>query len=273
MAVPASIDAAARHPWVKPLARAGFAARAAVYFIIGTFAVLAAFGRSEVKGTKGALAALLSQPFGQALLWLAIIGLAGFALWRFVQAWADSDGHGDAAKGLVVRAALAVSGIAHAGLAIFAARMALGWGSGGGDPSGRWIAAGYAAGYGRWLTWAAAAIMLGIAVAQVWKAWRATFDRYFRGCPPEVMGWLRPLARFGLAARGVTFAIIASLIFYGGLRYRGAEGGSTPGLADALQAVQGYAFGWLLLLVVALGLIAFSFYSLAAARYRRVQVT
>lgn len=73
MAVPASMDPGAVRPWVKPLARAGFAARGLVYVIVGFFAVLAAFGRSEVKGTEGALATLLSQPFGTALLWLAIV--------------------------------------------------------------------------------------------------------------------------------------------------------------------------------------------------------
>lgn len=272
MDVPASMSAAARHPWVKPLARAGFAARGVVYMTIGAFAVMAAFGRSEVKGSKGALATILSQPFGQVLLWLVIVGLIGFAVWRLVQAYIDVDGHGAGAKGIAIRTGLAVSGVAHAGLALFAARMVLGWGSGGSgsDPSRQWIAAAYDAGYGQWLTWAVAFIFLVVAGAQVWKGYKATFERFFRQCPPEVMRWLRPLARFGLIARGVTFAVIASLIFYGGLRYGGSEGGSTPGLADALRAIQGYTLGWLILLVIALGLIAFGVYSLAAARYRRV---
>jgi hypothetical protein len=74
-------------------------------------------------------------------------------------------------------------------------------------------------------------------------------------------------------ARGLTFLIIASLIFYGGVRYGSAEGGSTPGLADALSAVEGYSYGWLILLAIALGLVAFGLYSLAAARYRTIVIS
>jgi hypothetical protein len=258
---------------VNTLARAGFAARGLVYVIVGFFAVLAAFGRSEVKGTEGALATLLSQPFGTALLWLAIVGLVGFALWRFIQAWHDTDDYGSGVKGLAVRVGQAGSGAIHIGLAAVAVRMAIGWGSGGSDPSGRWIAAAYEAGYGRWLTWMVAAIVLVVAGAQVWQGWQATFERFFRGCPPEIMRWLRPLGRFGLVARGVTFAVIASVIFYGGLSYPAAEGSSTPGLADALRTMQDYSFGWAILLVIALGLVAFGVYSLAAARYREVRVS
>jgi hypothetical protein len=273
MAVPIDFGAASVRNWVKPLARAGFAARGLVYLIVGFFALLAAFGRSEVKGTEVALASLLSQPFGKALLGFAIVGLLGFGLWRFIQASQDADDHGSDAKGLAVRVGQAGSGAVHLAMAFVAARLALGWGlSGGDDPSGRWIAAAYEAGYGRWVTWAVAAIVLVVAGAQVWKGWKATFERFFRGCPPDIMRWLRPLGRFGFVARGVTFAVLASLIFYGELAYGGAEG-STPGLADALKAVQSYALGWLILLVIALGLVAFGVYSLAAARYRRVKIS
>lgn len=258
---------------MEVLARLGFATRGIVYLIIGAFAALAPFGRSDIKGTKGALAIVLSQPFGQVLLWLAIIGLLGFAFWRFAQAYIDVDRRGSDAKGVAIRAGMAGSGIVHIALAVLAASLALGWGtSGGGDPSGRWIAAAYEAGYGRWLTWLVALIVLMVAGAQIWKGYKASFEPFFRGCPPEVMRWVRPLGRFGLIARGVTFLIIAVLVFYGGLRYRAAEGGSSPGVADALKALQDFTFGWLILLTIALGLIAFGLFSLAAARYRRVGV-
>jgi Domain of Unknown Function (DUF1206) len=85
------------------------------------------------------------------------------------------------------------------------------------------------------------------------------------------MRWLRPLSRFGLIARGVTFILIGILVLRGGLRYgSGGEGSGRPGLQDALQAVQGYPAGWLILLVIAVGLAAFGVYSLAEAAYRRV---
>ena len=277
MTIQNRLDVAAHHPWIEPLARAGYATRGVVYLIIGGFAVFAAFGPSRAEGTEGAFATILSQPFGQILLWLVVVGLVGFAAWRFVQAWLDTDGHGGGAKGMAIRTGMVGSGLVHVGLALLAASMVLGWnsgsgggGAGGSDPTGRWIGAMYEAGFGQYLTWAVAAVVAVVGVAQLWKGYKATFEPHFRRCPQDVMEWVRPLGRAGFMARGVTFLIIASLIFYGGLRYGGSEGGSTPGLADALAAVEGYSFGWLILLAIALGLIAFGLYSLAAARYRRI---
>lgn len=275
MTIQTRLDVAAHHPWIEPLARAGYATRGIVYLIIGGFAVFAAFGPSKAEGTEGAFATILSQPFGQILLWLVVVGLVGFAIWRFVQAWLDTDGHGGGAKGMAIRTGKVGSGLVHVGLAVLAAGMVLGWnsGSGGGDPTGGWIAAIYEAGFGRFLTWAVAAIVALVGVAQLWKGYQATFEREFRPCPPDVMRWVRPLGRAGFMARGLTFLIIASLIFYGGLRYGSAEGGSTPGVADALAAVEGYSYGWLILLAIALGLVAFGLYSLAAARYRSIVIS
>lgn len=218
MAISRSVEAAAHHRWVEPLARAGYATRGIVYLIIGGFAVFAAFGSSDVEGTDGAFATILSQPFGGILLWLVVLGLFGFALWRFIQAYIDTDGHGSSAKGMAIRTGLAGSGLAHIGLAMAAAGMVLGWGSGNGggeDPTGRWIAAIYQAGFGESLNWSVTAIVVVVAGAQIWKAYKAGFEPYFRRCPQDVMKWVRPLGRIGLTARGVTFLVIASLIFYG----------------------------------------------------------
>ena len=273
MTMPTRVDLADHQAWIEPMARAGLATRGLVYLIIGGFAVFAAFGSSRAEGTEGAFATILSQPFGQILLGLVAVGLVGFALWRFVQAYFDTDGHDGGAKGMAIRTGMVGSGVVHLGLALLAAGMVLGWdsGSGGsGDPTGRWIAAIYEAGFGRILTWAAAAVVAVVGAVQLWKGYKAGFEAYFRQCPADVMSWVRPLGRAGLVARGITFLVIASLIFYGGLRYGSVEGGSTPGLADALGAVEGYSYGWLVLLAIALGLIAFGLYSLAAARYRRI---
>ncbi len=271
--MPTRVDLAEHQAWIEPLARAGLATRGIVYLIIGGFAVFAAFGPSSAEGTEGAFATILSQPFGQILLGLVAVGFVGFAVWRFVQAYFDTDGHDRGAKGLAIRSGMVGSGLVHVVLALLAAGMVLGWDSdsgSGSDPTGRWIAAIYGAGFGQLLTWGVAAVVALVGAAQIWKGYNAGFEEDFRQCPPDVMNWVRPLGRAGNMARGITFLVIASLIFYGGLRYGSVEGGSTPGLADALSAVEGYSYGWLVLLAIALGLIAFGLYSLAEARYRRI---
>ena len=69
------------------LARSGFVARGVVYGIIGVLALKLAFGvGGKATDQKGALETVAQQPFGKVLLILIAIGLAGYALWRFVRA-------------------------------------------------------------------------------------------------------------------------------------------------------------------------------------------
>ena len=257
-------------PPIEILARTGYAARGVVYLVIGYFAVRAALGPSEAKGTEAALVSILAQPFGNVLLWIMAFGMAAFCVWRLVQAVRDTDDHGSDGKGLAIRAALVGGGLSYAGVGLLAVAIARGTRrsaeSGGGDPTGGWLAAIHDAGLGWLLTYGVAALFLAVGAAHIVKGIRAGFEKYFR-CGEDVMQWLRPLSRFGLIARGVVFAIIAVLVFSGGRAYDAAN---RPGLLEALQSVQGFSFGWMILLVIALGLVAFGVYSLAEARYRHV---
>jgi hypothetical protein len=253
---------------IEGMARVGYAARGAVYLIVGFFAVLAAFGRSDAKDTEGALQSVLAHPFGTVLVAAIALGLLAIAAWRTVQAVRDADHHGAEPKGVLIRAGLFLGGLSYFVLAALVAGMLLGsrLSDSGGDPSPGWLSGVYGAGIGSLLVYAAAVIVLTVGLAHIVRGVRASFEKYFR-CPEETLRWLRPLARFGLIARGLIFLIVAGLIVRGGLAYNLEE---RPGLGDALQAVQGYSIGWLLFLALALGLVAFGLYSLAEARYREV---
>jgi hypothetical protein len=74
--------------WVVPFGRAGYAARAIVFFIIGGFLIVAAYQSdpSEARGLGGALLALRQQPFGQALFGAVALGLAAFGAFEFAEA-------------------------------------------------------------------------------------------------------------------------------------------------------------------------------------------
>jgi hypothetical protein len=75
---------------IEGLARLGYAAKGVVYVLIGWLAVQAALGTGgRTTGSRGALLEILAGPFGRVALGVAAVGLAGYALWRFVQCFKD----------------------------------------------------------------------------------------------------------------------------------------------------------------------------------------
>lgn len=61
--------------FLEPLARGGYAARGVVYLIVGGLATLAATGYGgQTTGSHGALASLLGEPLGDALLIIIAVG-------------------------------------------------------------------------------------------------------------------------------------------------------------------------------------------------------
>src|SRR5215217_645377 len=74
-------------PFVAGCARLGHFTKGAMYLTIGTLAALAAArAENDPAGSRGAMATILRQPFGQVLLGAIAAGLAGFALWQLTRA-------------------------------------------------------------------------------------------------------------------------------------------------------------------------------------------
>lgn len=257
---------------LKWAARGGYAVRGVVYLVVGFFAVLAAIGSGTTEDTRGALQKLLEQPFGGVLLGVVGLGLLAFAGWRFIQAFGDPDDHGTYGKGLLIRFAILASGLIHLGLAVFAAglifSLGLSSGGGGGDPTSGWLSWVFGRTWGRYIALALTLVPVGIGIAHIRKGWNAGFEKYLRPDFDKIE-LAKPICSFGLIARGVIFMVIGLLAFYGGGIY---HAGDAPGLEDALTWIQGLPFGWLALLAIAFGLVAFAFYAFVEAAYRRIGI-
>lgn len=265
-------------PWIVFLARMGYGAKGVVYALVGVLAVLAAFGRGgQVDGSKSALATLIDEPGGQVLLFVIAVGLAGYALWCFVRAFADPEHEGTDAKGIGKRAISVLKGLIHLALVLAVLQMVFGWGSSGGGSGGGgegnqaqdWTARVMSWPAGRWLV-----IIAGIAIAiyglqQLYKAWTTDLDDQLDLSDMDSSGrqWTIRFARFGMGARGVVFVIIGGFLTIAGIR---TDPQKSKGFGEAMRYVQEQPYGPWLLAVVALGLIAYGFYELVRARYRRI---
>lgn len=260
------------HQSLVLLARGGYAARGAIYLIIGIFALLGAQNSSKSKDSHSSLEVLLSQPFGHALVGLVVIGLLAFAGWRVLQATRDVDHHGKEFKGLVIRAGLLAGGLINGALAFFALGLLISGvkssGSSGGEHSQDLLARLLSWDHSNVLIYLIALVPLGVGIAHIIKGWKATFERYFEA-DEDVMRYVRPVSRFGLIARGIVFIEIALLLIISGSTYKAMD---PPGMKDALEALQNLPAGGVLLMAMALGLIAFSVYSFAEAAWRKINM-
>ncbi len=257
-----------RHPLILT-ARMGYAARGAVYVIIGYLALLAALGAGgQTGGAKDALRSLLGEPLGQILLILVGTGLIGYAGWRFVQSLFDADDHGTDLKGIAVRGGLLVSAITHSGLALWAFGLAFGtsWSGRSGGDSQEWTAWLMSQPYGQWLVALVAVAVAGAGIAHLAKGWRADFKKWF-DMDRVTIGWISPVCRFGLMARGVVLLLIAGFLSTAALW---SQSERAKGLGGVLDTLRQQPYGPFLLGVTALGLFAFGLYSLIEAVYRRI---
>jgi hypothetical protein len=267
---PEAVDQVA--PWIEVLARIGYAAKAVLYATIGYLAGKAALGRADggATDTRGALRAMDAAPFGRVLLLVIAAGLAGYAAWRVVEAITDPEHRGTGAKAVAVRLGFAGRGILHLVLALAALRLATGdAGGGSGGNIDRWTARLLDLPAGELLVWTAAACVAGYGLYQLYRAWAAKLGRNLAvsQIPATAAGAVIGVSRFGIAARGAVFLLIAVFLGRAAARHDPSQAG---GVRESLVALAG--FGRWALGAAALGLIAYGIYQLLEARYRRIDV-
>ncbi|WP_426143243.1 DUF1206 domain-containing protein [Pseudomonas sp. DWP3-1-2] len=255
------------------LARSGYAARGVVYLIIGFFALLAALGSGQPADSHSSLEKLLGQPFGHALVGVVVVGLIAFAAWRLLQATRDVDHHGKSFKGIAIRVGLLAGGISNALLAFFALTLLISGlksskSSEEGGKTQDLLSTVLSWDYSNLLIYLVALVPLVVGIIHIIKGWKASFEKYFEA-DEHVMRYVRPLSRFGLIARGVAFIEIAALLALGGSRYQAMH---PPGIKDAMNGLESLPMGWLVLSVVAVGLMAFAGYSFAQAFWRKINM-
>ena len=259
---------AALQPWVIWLARLGFVVRGIIYMVIGYLALRLALGSGGGATTPaGALDVIAQQPFGKALMWGAVVGLAGYSLWGLVRALFDPMHRGSDAKGLGARFGFLVSGLGYGALVIPALKAAQNQPKGAQSGSNQDIAQRLLdQPYGAFLVAAFGLFWIIAAIDQFRQAYTAKFMRDLKTSKmgPEERVWARRIGRIGLAARGVVYALIGLFMFQAAVA---ADSLKAQGFDGALLKLAQQPYGAVMLGVVSAGLIVFGLYSIMNARW------
>lgn len=254
---------------VQVLGRLGMACYGVVHILVAYLAIRVAFGESgEQADQKGALQEVGATSFGTVVLWVLTIGLVAYGLWQLMMAamgfrWVQKKGKRTRRRiGSVVRGVIGIS------IGLYAGRLATG--SGGGSQSGdqgqqEFTAKLLSMPAGPALVAIAAAVVLGVAIAEIRKGIRKSFlqDLDLEDLPSGTQQWVRRLGVSGYLAKGAVLGIIGVLLGFAAYHANAQEAG---GLDRALKTLAAQPFGAVALVVVAVGLAAFGVYCFAAAR-------
>lgn len=249
------VDKSEKFNW---LVRVGYFSRAILYSVIGIIALTSA--QHVAEGTNGVFQAVEDFPAGTVILWIMVVGLAAYGLFRLCSPLFDIENEGSDAKGWGKRIGHLGSAIGHFALAYSAYKFATSGGSGGGDGAQE-AASGV-------LSMEFGGIILGLLgicffLAAFAQAKKGITGEFMHRISAQAPSHTRTIGAIGFCARAVVFAVIGWSLFQAGFMSGGSEQVETLGGAVASLADDGIIFT-----LVAIGLLAFGLLSLILARYR-----
>jgi hypothetical protein len=263
--------------WYAWLARGGLLAKGASFALVAVLAIGVAAGTGgKTTSRQGALETLAEAGWGKVVLVLLGLGFAAYAVWRFVQAFAereDEDGEKGAAKKWGKRAGYIGRGLIYASLAFTTFKLLVG---AGGEQSQNAKAHQTTAAVldwpgGRWIVAIAGLAIIG---AGLWNAYRGVTKKFEEKWRTGEMSeterkWGGGAGVVGHLARAVVFTLIGIFVVKAALEYNPKD---AIGLDGALQKLAEASYGPYLLGLTAAGLLAYGLFCLFDARYRDVSV-
>ena len=259
--------------WYAVVARAGLVAKGLSFGLVGILAIKLAVGHGGATTSRqGALASLAHHSFGKFLLIALAIGFAAYALWRFIEAWAERPDSGDeAAKVWAKRGGYVGRGLIYAGLTWSTIRIISGSGGGQSQDQKAHSSAAVVLAWpgGTWIVAIAGLCLVGAGLWNLYRGLARKFEDKWRvqRLSPAVRRWGSRAGVVGHAARFVVFGLMGVFLVKAALEYKPSD---AIGLDGALQKLAHASYGPWLLGLTAAGLIAYGVFCLVDARLRDV---
>jgi hypothetical protein len=241
-----------------------------VYLLLGGLALRFAIGDGGgITDAHGAVTNLLREPYGRLLIGALAAGLALYAAWRALEAFADANGKGTSPAGLGARAGYAVSAAVYGTLAIDAARLALAAGAAGGGSRSAVPPMLVESLIGEWAIVAAGVALITYGAFQVRRAFtrelsdRLSLERVSARAGDIVV----QLSRFGVGARAIVLAVMGVILIR---RVESLQAAADTGTDESLRLLAALPTGRWILGCIAAGLMAYGLYQFVQARYRMI---
>lgn len=251
--------------WLSHAARIGYAAKGVTYVLIAILAIQSAFVGSTPESTGGALQSVDGPAGGKLLLMMIAIGLAGYAVWKIYVTFENPED-----KNLGLRATAFVVALTNGGFALQAAMLAFSMGGHGADNdlAVQWSALVMSHKAGVFAVGMAGVFAATYGIAQLVRVMRRKFDDHIprMKMPSQTKRWVVAVCKFGIAARGVVFGLIGWFLIRAAVK---SNPGEARDFGHSLNELRQQPLGRTMLLVVAVGLMAYALYQFVRARYQR----
>lgn len=251
-------------------ARAGLISKSLVYCLFGIMVCMAAFnlnGQSPSETDKHSLFSFVEKQTGGQVMLIAIaLGLVSYCIWRFIQAFFDSENKGTDAQGLAMRARYFLSAVLYTSFIYGIGKMLLTKSkSGGGGSKQNFISTVLYAPFGQLIVGIFGLIIAGVGFYQVYYGLSEKHKKHVnKKVNEKYRKLLLTFGKIGYIARGIVWLLIGFLFGKAAYSANSSKAGDS---SKAFQFLSEANYGSILLTAMGLGLICYGLFNMVRARY------
>lgn len=250
--------------WAIPIMQGGYLGRGLVYLAVAGVSLHSIWRGGQAKDTSSALGWLENTWGGGVALFLILLGMLAYALWRMVDAAYDLEDYGRDGKGIVARLGMVVTGLVHAGIGVVAFSLLFGSGSSEeGSSIPRHVGTVMQWPSGRWIIGLVALLILAAGAYYLRQGWKNEYRQHLRASP-FTSRW-NPVLKAGVMAHGLVICVVGLLFLFAAWHADPQEAG---GVGEAFSWLSQQIHGQLLVVAVCIGLVGFAIFCFVNAFYR-----